>query len=77
MLVKTNRVVFFFVYIRGGAKPADPPRLVLVTWAGYKGMSILFSTGIAASPMARPLHICISDVSFKLAGSDKRVDEVI
>jgi hypothetical protein len=68
---KDNRVVYF-VYVRGGAKP---PSRVLATWAGYKKAGpILFSTEHRGSADGKPLHIFISDVAVKLAGSDKWVD---
>jgi hypothetical protein len=65
---KDSRVVYF-VYHRGGAKP---PSRVLATWAGYKKAGpILFSTEHRGSADGKPLHIFISDISVKLAGSDK------
>ena len=65
---KDNRVVYF-VYIRGGAKP---PSRVLATWTGYKKAGpILFSTEHRGTADGKPLHIFVSDVAVKLAGSDK------
>ena len=64
---KDNRVVYF-VYHRGGAKP---PSRVLASWAGYKKAGpLLFSTEHLGTADGKPLHIFISDVSVKLAGSD-------
>src|SRR5580765_7372351 len=68
---KDNRVVYF-VYHRGGAKP---PSRVLSTWTGYKKAGpILFSTEHRGTADGKPLHIWLSDVSVKLAGSDKWID---
>jgi hypothetical protein len=65
---KDNRVAYF-VYIRGGAKP---PSRVLATWTGYKKAGpILFSTEHKGFADGKPLHIFLTDVSVKLAGSDK------
>jgi hypothetical protein len=63
-----DRVVYF-VYHRGGAKP---PSRVFATWAGYKKAGpILFSTEHRGTADGKPLHIWLSDVAVKLAGSDK------
>jgi len=65
---KDNRVQQF-AYHRGGA---TKPSLVIATWTGYKKAGpILFSTEHRGTADGKPLHIFISDLSVKLAGSDK------
>jgi hypothetical protein len=65
---KDNRVVYF-VYNRGGSKP---PSRVFATWAGYKKAGpILFSTEHMGFADGKPLHIFLTDVAVKLAGSDQ------
>jgi hypothetical protein len=65
---KDNRVEQL-VYRRGGPKK---PSLVIATWAGYKKAGpLLISTEHRGTADGKPLHIFISDVSVKLAGSDK------
>jgi len=65
---KDNRIVYF-VYHRGGAKP---PSRVLATWAGYKKAGpILISTEHRGTADGKPLHLWITDVAVKVAGSDK------
>lgn len=57
-----------FVYHRGGAKK---PSVVIATWAGYKKAGpILFSTEHRGTADGKPLHLFITDISVKLAGSD-------
>ena len=64
---KDNRVVQF-AYHRGGPKP---PQLVIATWTGYKKAGpLLISTEHRGTADGKPLHIFISDLSVKLAGSD-------
>src|SRR6476646_8506929 len=64
---KDNRVEQF-VYHRGGPKK---PSVVTTTWEGYKKAGpILFSTEHRGTADGKPLHIFISDVAVKLAGSD-------
>lgn len=64
---KDNRLIFFD-YHRGGAKP---PSRVFATWAGYKKAGpILFSTEHRGTADGKPLHIFLTDVAVKLAGSD-------
>lgn len=59
------------VYHRGGA---TKPSLVTATWTGYKKAGpLLVSTEHRGTADGKPLHISISDVSVKLAGSDKWV----
>jgi hypothetical protein len=66
-IAKDNRVVYF-VYHRGGAKP---PSRVLATWAGYKKAGpILVSTEHSGFADGKPLHLWLTDVAVKLAGSD-------
>jgi hypothetical protein len=65
---KDNRVEQF-AYHRGGTKP---PHLVLATWAGYKKAGpLLISTDHRGTADGKPLHIFITDLAVKLAGSDK------
>jgi hypothetical protein len=55
------------VYHRGGA---TKPSLVTATWAGYKKAGpLLISTEHRGTADGKPLHIFISDVSVRLAGS--------
>jgi hypothetical protein len=57
-----------FVYHRGGPKK---PSVVIATWAGYKKAGpLLISTEHRGTADGKPLHVFISDVSVKLAGSD-------
>ena len=68
---KDNRVVQF-VYHRGGTRP---PKLVKATWTGYKKAGpLLFSTEHRGTADGKPLHIFLSDVAVKVAGSDKWVN---
>jgi len=65
---KDNRVVQF-VYHRGGPKK---PTLVTTTWTGYKKAgTLLVSTEHRGTADGKPLHIWITDVAVKAAGSDK------
>jgi hypothetical protein len=60
-----------FVYHRGGDRK---PKLVTATWTGYKKAGpILISTEHRGNADGKPLHIWITDVSVKLAGSDNWV----
>jgi hypothetical protein len=64
---KDNRVQYL-VYHRGGPKP---PQLVIASWAGYKKAGpLLVSTEHRGTADGKPLHISITDVAVKLAGSD-------
>lgn len=65
---KDNRVQQF-VYHRGGPKP---PQLVKATWTGYKKAGpLLISTEHRGNADGKPLHLWISNIAVKLAGSDK------
>jgi hypothetical protein len=56
------------VYHRGGSQK---PSQVIATWAGYKKAGpLLISTEHRGNADGKPLHISISDISVKLAGSD-------
>jgi len=64
---KDNRVVQF-VYHRGGPKK---PSKVIASWTGNKKAGpLLVSTEHRGTADGNPLHLWISDVSVKLAGSD-------
>ena len=64
---KDNRVQQM-AYHRGGSKK---PSLVIATWTGYKKAGpLLISTEHRGTADGKPLHIYITDVSVKLAGSD-------
>jgi hypothetical protein len=64
---KDNRVEQL-VYRRGGTVK---PSLVIATWAGYKKAGpLLVSTEHRGTADGKPLHIFLSDVAVKLAGSD-------
>ena len=59
-------------YRRGGS---DKPSLVIASWAGYKKAGpLLISTEHRGTADGKPLHISITNVSVKLAGSDKWMD---
>lgn len=61
-----------FVYHRGGPQK---PSLVTATWAGNKmAGGLLISTEHRGNADGKPFHLWISDVSVKLAGSDKWVN---
>ena len=56
------------VYHRGGDKKSS---VVTATWAGYKKAGpLLISTEHRGTADGKPLHIFITDLSVKLAGSD-------
>ena len=60
-----------FVYHRGGNKP---PLLVTATWTGYKKAGgLVVSTEHRGKADAAPLHLWITDVAVKMAGSEKWV----
>ena len=60
------------VYHRGGSKK---PSLVTATWTGYKKAGpLLVSTEHRGTADGKPLHIFLSDVAVKLAGSDKWIN---
>ncbi len=64
---KDNRVEVL-VYHRGGP---TKPSLVTATWAGYKKAGpLLISTEHRGTADGKPLHIFITDVAVKVAGSD-------
>src|ERR1700689_2610803 len=68
---KDNRVVQF-VYHRGGPLK---PSVVIATWTGYKkagGLDI--STEPRGTADGKPLHLWITDVAVKVAGSDAWVN---
>ena len=68
---KDNRVEQF-VYRRGGPKK---PSVVIATWAGYKKAGpLLISTEHRGTADGNPLHLYFSNVSVKLAGSDKWIE---
>ncbi len=61
-----------FVYHRGGTKK---PSNVTATWAGYKKAGpLLISTDHRGTADGKPLHLFLSNVAVKLAGSDKWMD---
>jgi hypothetical protein len=64
---KDNRVEYL-VFRHGGT---EKPSLVNASWTGYKKAGpLLISTEHRGTADGKPLHIFISDVSVKLAGSD-------
>jgi hypothetical protein len=68
LYVGKDKRVEQFVYHRGGPKK---PRLVIATWTGYKKAGpLLISTEHRGTADGKPLHIFISEVSVKLAGSE-------
>ena len=70
-LGKDNRVQVL-VYHRGGP---TKPSLVTATWTGYKTAGpLLISTEHRGTADGKPLHISISGVAVKLAGSNNWVE---
>jgi hypothetical protein len=68
LYVGKDKRVQEMVYHRGGPRK---PSLVTATWASYKKAGpLLVSTEHRGTADGKPLHIFISDVSVKLAGSD-------
>ena len=68
---KDGRIVQF-VYHRGGPKK---PSNVTSTWAGYKMAGpLLVSTEHRGTADGAPLHLSLTNVAYKLAGSDKWQD---
>ena len=68
---KDNRIEQM-VYHRGGPKK---PSVVTVRWTGYKKAGpLLVSTEHRGTADGKPLHISITNVAVKLAGSDKWVN---
>jgi hypothetical protein len=64
---KDKRVVQM-IYHRGGA---TKPSVVTATWASYKKAGpLLFSTDHRGTADAKPLHVSLSNVAVKVAGSD-------
>lgn len=69
LYVGKDKRVEQFVYHRGGPKK---PSLVVATWTGYKKAGpLLISTEHRGTADGKPLHIFITNVAVKLAGSDK------
>src|SRR6202030_4755710 len=68
MYVGSEGRIVQFVYHRGGPQK---PSVVKATWAGYKKAGpLLISTEHRGTADGKPLHLFITDVSVKLAGSD-------
>ncbi len=71
LYVGKNYRVVQFVYHRGGDKK---PKLVTASWTGYKKAGpLLVSTEHRGNADGKPLHLWITNVAVKLAGSDKWV----
>ena len=69
LYVGKNKRVEQFVYHRGSTRK---PTLVTATWTGYKKAGPLWvSTEHRGTADGKPLHIYISGLAVKLAGSDK------
>lgn len=69
LFVGNDNRVEQMAYHRGGPKK---PSLVIATWAGYKKAGpLLISTEHRGTADGKPLHVSISDVAVKMAGSDK------
>ncbi len=72
LYVGKDHRVEYLVFHHGGTKK---PSLVKATWAGYKKAGpLLVSTEHRGTADGKPLHISISDVAVKLAGSDTWMD---
>jgi hypothetical protein len=68
LYVGKDKRVEQFVYHRGGPRK---PSLVTATWTGYKKAGpLLISTEHRGTADGKPLHIFLSDVAVKLAGSN-------
>ena len=68
---KDNRVEYL-VFKHGGDQK---PSLVKATWTGYKKAGpLLISTEHRGNADGKPLHIWLTNVAVKMAGSDKWVD---
>jgi hypothetical protein len=68
LYVGADKRVQQFIYHRGGPRK---PSLVIATWADYKKAGpLLIATEHRGTADGKPLHLAISDVSVKLAGSD-------
>jgi hypothetical protein len=67
LYVGTDKRVEVMVYHRGGPRK---PRLVTVTWEGYKKAGpLLFSTDHRGTADGKPAHVFFSDVAVKVTGS--------
>ncbi len=65
---KNNRVELLVFHHGGDRKPS----MVTATWTGYKNAGpLLFSTEHRGSADGKPFRLSITDISVKLAGSDK------
>ena len=72
LYVGRDKRVEYLVYHRGGDKK---PTLVMASWAGYKKAGpLLISTEHRGTADGKPLHISITGLAVKLAGSDKWVN---
>jgi len=72
LYVGKDHRVEYMVYHRGGP---TKPSLVNASWVGYKKAGpLLVSTEHRGTADGKPLHISISDVAVKLAGSDTWID---
>ena len=68
---KDNRVELLDFHHGGNAKP----RVVIATWTGYKKAGpLLVSTEHRGTADGKPLHLWLSNVAVKLAGSDAWVN---
>jgi hypothetical protein len=72
LYVGADKRVEEMVYRRGGPKK---PRLVIVTWQGYKKAGpLLFSTYHRGTADGKPVQISFSDVSVKVTGSENWIN---
>jgi len=72
LFVGSDGRIVQFIYRRGGPKK---PNNVTTTWAGYqKAGPLLVSTDHRGTADGKPARIFFSNVSYKLAGSDKWLD---
>lgn len=68
LFIGPNGRVEEFIYRRGGSKK---PSIVIAKWEGYKMAGpLLISTEHLGTADGKPLHIFLSNVAVKLAGSD-------
>jgi hypothetical protein len=72
LYVGVDKRVEEMVYHRGGPKK---PRLVIVTWEGYKKAGpLLFSTDHRGTADGKPVHVYFSNVSVKVTGSENWIN---
>jgi hypothetical protein len=73
LYVGADKRIVEIVYHRGAPNP--PPKLVMATYTDYKKAGpLLVSTDHRGTLDGKPFRLTLTDVSVKLAGSDKWID---